>query len=251
MAWQRRQLLQGGLASAATLFTAATAAARPAAAASVPADRALRQALTACAPGGDPLQALLAGNQRFAAAWQGSSGTALAAADRTARMAALWSETCQLDPAALARGQRPWAAVLACADARVSPEWIFDVGPGELFDVRSAGNTAFAEGIASLEYAVCQLQVPLIVVMGHQSCGAVTAALDTKPLTPLLEELVTPIRASLQSGDDLSLAIRHNASYAAGQLTGRSAVLREAVAAGKLTIQPLYFDLESGLTSVI
>jgi len=141
--------------------------------------------------------------------------------------------------------------VLACADARVSPEWIFDVGPGALFDVRSAGNTAFAEGIASLEYAVAQLRVPLIVVMGHQSCGAVTAALSDKPLTPLLEELVAPIRASLQPGDDLTRAIQHNATAAARQLSERSAVLREAVAARKLRIQPLYFDLESGLASVI
>lgn len=251
MAWQRRELLQGGLASLAALLTAGTAAARSAAAATTPAERALRQALTSCAPDGDPLQALLAGNQRFAAAWQLSSGMALAAAERTARMAALWTDTCQLDPEALARGQRPWAAVLACADARVSPEWIFDVGPGALFDVRSAGNTAFAEGIASLEYAVAQLQVPLIVVMGHQSCGAVTAALADQPLTPLLEELVTPIRASLQPGDDLSLAIQHNAISSARQLGERSAVLREAVAARKLRIQPLYFDLQSGITTLI
>jgi len=117
--------------------------------------------------------------------------------------------------------------------------------------VRSAGNTAFAEGIASLEYAVAQLQVPLIVVMGHQSCGAVTAALADQPLTPLLEELVTPIRASLQPGDDLSLAIQHNAAAAARQLSERSAVLRDAVAARKLTIQPLYFDLETGFATVI
>lgn len=251
MAWQRRQLLQGALAWAATLFTAATAAGRPAAAASTPADRALRQALTACRPSGDPLQALLAGNQRFAAAWQASSGTALASADRTALMAELWAGTCQLDPGALARGQRPWAAVLACADARVSPEWIFDVGPGELFNVRSAGNTAFAEGIASLEYAVAQLEVPLIVVMGHQSCGAVTAALSDQPLTPLLEQLVSPIRASLQPGDDLPQAVQSHARAAARQLSARSALLRDAVAAGKLRIQPLYFDLESGLTSMI
>jgi carbonic anhydrase len=251
MPWQRRELLQGGLASLAALFTAGTTAACPAAAASTPGGRALRQALTACAPAGDPLQALLAGNQRFASAWQASSGIALTAVDRSARMAALWADTCQLDPASLARGQRPWAAVLACADARVSPEWIFDVGPGELFDVRSAGNTAFDEGIASLEYAVAQLQVPLIVVLGHQSCGAVTAALSDQLLTPLLEQLVTPIRASLQPGDDISLAIQHNATAAARQLSERSAVLREAVAARKLTIQPLYFDLGTGLTTLI
>ena len=251
MAWQRRQLLQGALASAASLFTAAAVAPRSAAAATTPAERALRQALSACRPSGDPLQALLAGNQRFAAAWQGSSGMDLAAADRTARMAALWNGTCQLDPAALARGQRPWAAVLACADSRVAPEWIFDLGPGELFDVRSAGNTAFNAGIASLEYAVAELAVPLIAVMGHQGCGAVTAARSSQPLTPLLEELVAPIRATLVSGDDLSQAIQTNARSVARQLAERSPLLAEAVAKGTLRIEPLYFELDSGLVRPI
>ena len=151
------------------------------------------QRLKACHPAGDPLQALLAGNSRFAQVWQSTSGN-LDPRARMARFAALWRRNCQSDPAALARGQRPWAAVLGCADSRVAPEWLFAAGVGELFEVRCAGNTPFAAGIASLEYAVAELEVPLILVLGHGGCGAVAAALGRDPLTPLLEELVAPIR---------------------------------------------------------
>jgi carbonic anhydrase len=250
MALPRRELLRQALGLGGAALAAGSLGASPAGASGT-GDRALRRALTACRPAGDPLEALLAGNRRFAAAWQASRGAELASADRTSVMAALWSETCQLDPDALARGQRPWAAVLACADSRVAPEWIFDVGPGELFEVRSAGNTAFTEGIASLEYAVGELGVPLIVVMGHQGCGAVTAALSDKPLTPALEQLVAPIRDSLVPGDDLSQAVRGNACNAARQLCQRSALLLQAVTAGKLTIRPLHLDLATGLTALI
>ncbi|MEB3200158.1 MAG: carbonic anhydrase [Synechococcaceae cyanobacterium] len=250
MALPRRELLRGVLGSTASLLAAGGLAAAPAAAAGPSADRALRRALTACRPQGEPLQALLAGNRRFAEAWQASAGE-LASAERGARMAAIWQDTCQLDPEALARGQRPWAAILACADSRVAPEWIFDLGPGELFEARSAGNTAFGAGIASLEYAVQALEVPLIAVMGHQACGAVTAAMADRPLTPLLEELVQPIRASLRPGDDLSQAIQGHARAAARQLTERSALLAEAVERGRLRIQPLYFSLETGLVTAI
>jgi carbonic anhydrase len=74
--------------------------------------------------------------------------------------------------------------VLCCADSRVSPEWVFASGSGELFEVRSAGNTAFNDGIASLEYAVAELAVPLILVMGHSGCGAVTAAMARRSPHP-------------------------------------------------------------------
>jgi len=88
---------------------------------------------------------------------------------------------------------------------------LFACGSGELFQVRSAGNTAFDEAIASLEYAVSVLGTSLVVVMGHSACGAVKAALASEPLTPLLEGLVKPIRANLRSGDNLTQAIEGNA----------------------------------------
>lgn len=210
----------------------------------------LARRLSACHPGGDPLQALLAGNARFAQLWQSTSG-ALDPRARMARFAALWRHNCQPDPAALARGQRPWAAVLTCADSRVSPEWLFDVGPGELFDVRSAGNTAFHAGIASLEYAVAELEVPLILVLGHSGCGAVTAAMGDAPLTPLLQELVEPIRACLRPGMDLQAAIEANARACAATLPRESALLAGAVAAGQLRIAAATLDLASGRVRIL
>ena len=110
---------------------------------------------------------------------------------------------------------------------------MFGAGSGELFQVRVAGNSAFNDGIASLEFAVAALEVPLIVVMGHSRCGAVAAAMGTDPLTPLLEDLVQPIRASLQPNDDLTQAIQGNARYAAAQLAKRSPSLAEAQASGR------------------
>src|SRR5436190_1868071 len=78
----------------------------------------------------------------------------------------------------LASGQHPHAAILTCADSRVPPEIVFDQGLGDLFDVRVAGNVATDAEIASLEYAAEHLHTPLVVVMGHQRCGAVSAAVE-------------------------------------------------------------------------
>jgi carbonic anhydrase len=206
--------------------------------------------LHACSPADDPLAALLERNRRFCQAWQEAANAPTAAA-RADRLHAVWRASCQTDLGAMAQGQRPWAALLSCADSRVSPEWIFASGPGELFEVRCAGNTAFDDGIASLEYAVNALGVPLILVMGHSGCGAVTAAMDQGPLTPLLEQLVRPIRAALEPGDDLTLAIRHNAARSAAQLPQRSAVLREAVAAQRLRIEGAVFDIATGRVSLV
>src|SRR6185503_17828240 len=80
----------------------------------------------------------------------------------------------------LAKAQRPYATVLGCSDSRVPPEWVFDAGLGELFVIRVAGNV-FAPAIAgTLQYAGAYLETPLFMVLGHEGCGAVTAAMDTK-----------------------------------------------------------------------
>ncbi|MCX5930637.1 MAG: carbonic anhydrase [Cyanobacteria bacterium] len=248
MTLTRREWLQGaGLAAGALAWPQLVGPDRAEAGALSPE---LEQRLAACSPHDDPLGSLLRRNVQFSRAWQ-AAAAAGSAEERTELMNALWQSTCQVDPSAMASGQRPWAALLSCADSRVSPEWIFVSGAGELFDVRCAGNTAFDDGVASLEYAVAELAVPLILVMGHSGCGAVTAALAEAPLTPLLEQLVTPIRAALQLGDDLSLAIRHNASHSARELSRRSSLLREAVGAGRLRIQPACFDIASGAVTLL
>jgi carbonic anhydrase len=211
-------------------------------------DPQLLERLQACTPQ-DPLRRLQEGNARFAAAWR-----AAAAAPYEQRMeplSTLWSHTCQIAPQALAQGQRPFAAVLSCADSRVDPGWLFACAAGELYQVRSAGNTAFDQAIASLDYAVGVLGVSLVLVLGHSSCGAVQAAISNAPLTPLLEDLVQPIRAQLRSGDDLTRAIERNARHVADQLTARSALLKDAVAAGRLTIRSAYCDIGSGVVTLL
>ncbi len=209
----------------------------------------LQRELQVCTPG-DALERLLAGNTRFAAAWARASGQA-SAQERMAALQSIWGQECQIDPLALAEGQRPFAALLCCADSRVDPAWLFACGAGELFEVRSAGNTAFPEAIGSLEFAVGELGVPLLLVLGHSGCGGVRAALGRAPLTPMLEQLVAPIRATLVSGDDLSQAVRRNSRAVAAQLVERSALIRSAVAEGRLLLRSAYCDIASGHVSLL
>ena len=198
----------------------------------------------------DPLAALMDGNQRFVAAWrQKNQATTMAA--RAEAMAGLWQHDCFLSADVLSTGQAPWAGILSCADSRVSPEWVFDAAPSDLFVVRSAGNTAFDDAIASMEFTVSALNTPLIMVMGHSACGAVNAARNDAPLTPLLEQLVSPIRSSLTPGEDLEAAVKGNARYTAQQLSQRSTVLAEAVNKRQLKIVASYFDIHSGTVTLL
>jgi carbonic anhydrase len=110
----------------------------------------------------DALARLMAGNERFL------RGEARQPAFKPEHLADI------------AKGQRPFATLLGCADSRVSPEHIFDVGLGELFVIRVAGNVLSAEIVGSLQYAVAHLKTPLVVVLGHEGCGAVRAAMEVK-----------------------------------------------------------------------
>src|SRR5262249_21918335 len=95
----------------------------------------------------------------------------------------------------LAKGQHPFAVILTCADSRVAPELVFDTGLGDLFVLRVAGNVTDPAVIGSIEYAVEHLHAPLIVVMGHEACGAVKAALGGQPLPGDLGTLIKMVRA--------------------------------------------------------
>jgi carbonic anhydrase len=182
----------------------------------------------------DPWRALLAGNQRFAAGMaQGPH--------RGLKRRAL-----------LSKAQHPAAMVLACADSRVAPELLFDQGLGDLFVVRVAGNVAGPFDRASLEYGAEHLHIPLLVVLGHQSCGAVKAALESngqgKGLSPDLQSLVEEIGPAVKGKDlaHLDDGVRENARLSAQRLLERSAVLREAVAAGHLRVVAARYGLEDG-----
>ena len=231
MGIQRRQFLQstGGLAMAALMQ------ARPVAAA----------VDGFCIPD-DPLQALIAGNSRFAEAWLRADQD-----DRTVLRAANPDPRCFNSPRALATSQRPWATVLTCSDSRVSPSWVFDTTPGDLFVIRNAGNSAFDEAMASVEYGISVLKTPLLMVMGHSGCGAVTAAMDAKPLTPSLDQLIQPIRENINGSSDLEDAVKRNALASASTLIQRSAVLAEAKASGALKLVVGCFQLSSGVVSLI
>lgn len=156
-------------------------------------------------------------------------------------------------------GQYPFAAILGCADSRVSPEVIFDQGQGDLFVVRVAGNVLGDFEQASLEYAVQNLGVRLVLVMGHEQCGAVKAAISGTPLPGSIGRLIEEIRpavqqAQMQDGDLLNNAIHRNVCHTVDVLLERSEAVRTLVDAGEVRVIGLVYDLASGdlqfLTSV-
>ncbi len=149
---------------------------------------------------------------------------------------------------ALTGGQSPYAVILGCADSRVVPELIFDTGLGELFVVRVAGNVANTSSIASIEYAVAHLKAGVIVVLGHECCGAVAAAIEGGDNGYNLNHLLAHITPALDAaqGRDMSDIIRKNARLTAGDLETRSPILARAAQNGNLVILPAYYNLDSG-----
>jgi carbonic anhydrase len=151
--------------------------------------------------------------------------------------------------AELTQGQRPFAVVLSCADSRVVPEILFDQGLGDLFVVRVAGNIADPSELASIQYAVTHLQVPLVVVLGHEQCGAVRAAVDGKPLPGQLGRLLKHvyIGESLPGEKRIALeaAIRANALHQAANLRD-SPELKDLVASKRAQIVAGMYSLATG-----
>ena len=149
----------------------------------------------------------------------------------------------------LSGGQNPWAIVLSCADSRVVPEEAFDTGLGELFVIRVAGNIANTSSIASIEYAVAHLGSSLIVVLGHESCGAVTAAVGGGNHGHNLNHLLSHITPALHScGETATLTdvIKRNAELNGQDVIERSSIIRKAVENGQVSIVPAYYHLDSG-----
>lgn len=146
----------------------------------------------------------------------------------------------------LTGGQAPWAIVLSCADSRVVPEHAFDTGLGELFVVRVAGNVANPSSIASIEYAVAHLGTKLIVVMGHEACGAVGAAIAGGDNGPNLNTLTGYIQRAVESGGEMADVVKANARFSAEDLTGKSDIIANAVANEGVKIVTAYYNLGSG-----
>jgi carbonic anhydrase len=167
----------------------------------------------------------------------------------------------------LAAGQNPKAIVLSCSDSRVPPEHLFRQGLGDLFVARIAGNVPMSGMIASIEYAVEHLHTPVIMVLGHSSCGAVKATkaqveagAHAESLTPDLDALVAEItpavveaeeHVALHGGDVLAEAIEINAVLAAENLLARSEVVRHAVSIGEVKLLVAEYDLASGKVKIV
>ena len=152
----------------------------------------------------------------------------------------------------LITGQDPYAIVLSCADSRVVPESIFDANAGELFVLRVAGNIANTSTIASIEYAVAHLGTKLIIVLGHESCGAVTAALaggdNGYNLNHLCSHIVPAIAASESS--EVNDVVRMNAKITCKDLVSRSEIIANAVNNG-LEIVSAFYNLSNGKVDIL
>ena len=186
------------------------------------------------------LKLLLAGNQRFIAGTL-KSVTPNEVAQRRAQ---------------LVQGQQPFAIVLCCSDSRVGPEIVFDQELGNLFVVRTAGEVLDAAGLGSIEYAVAHLHSPLLLVLGHEHCGAVAAAVADAKEPGHIANIVNAIRPAVartkgEPGDPLQNAIRANVQDIASRLRRTSPVLAEAVSAGRLKVIGAVCSLKTGKVELV
>jgi len=192
--------------------------------------------------GDQALQALLEGHQRYLAEQQTHP-------HQTARRR---SE--------IAQHQDPFAVILGCADSRVPPEIVFDQGLGDLFVIRLAGHVLNDAVLGSVEYAVEHLGVSLVLVLGHESCGAVTAAIKAVEqggsVTGHIGSLVDAIkpaveRAKTHAGDIIDNAVRANVTMVVEQLKASLPILAPQVQSGKLKIVGMRSDLDDGVMDTI
>jgi len=155
----------------------------------------------------------------------------------------------------IARSQAPFAVLVSCSDSRVPPELLFGRGLGELFIVRNAGNTVDTTALGSIQYAIAELGVPLVLVLGHERCGAVEAAVkvvkENATFPGAIGQMVEPIvpaviRAQSQAGDLLDNSVRENVRRTVQRLRTSDTLLAEPLKAGKLKIVGARYDLDDG-----
>jgi carbonic anhydrase len=160
----------------------------------------------------------------------------------------------------LALGQNPYAAVLGCADSRIAPEFAFDASRGDVFVVRVAGNFLSNDGLASLEYTTAVLKTPLLVVLGHEACGAVDAVVkvvkkDEKllgHLPGLIENLRPAVeKAESEPGDILENAIKANVTLTVEKLKAAGPVIAALVEEKKVRVAGAIYRLKTGHVDII
>jgi len=159
--------------------------------------------------------------------------------------------------AELTKDQHPFAVILSCSDSRVPPEIVFDQGLGDLFVVRVAGNVIDDHGLGSIEYAVDHLGTRLIVVLGHQSCGAVKAAKETvaaKGKAPgHIQSLVTAIKPVVEATakDDLETTVKANVKHVVQALRSSTPILKAKVDSGEVQVIGGYYSLDTGAVTFL
>jgi carbonic anhydrase len=162
--------------------------------------------------------------------------------------------------AALVKGQNPYAGILSCADSRIGPEFAFDSGRGDLFVCRVAGNFVNDDAIASFEYAVQVLKTPLLMVLGHESCGAVEAVIRTvrdgavlPGHLPLLVNAIGPAVKAVadKPGDTLKNAIKQNVMLNVERLKTATPIIDKLVADKKVRVVGAVYDLANGRVQVL
>jgi carbonic anhydrase len=154
----------------------------------------------------------------------------------------------------LASSQQPNVIILSCSDSRTAPELVFDQNLGDLFVIRTAGNVADPVGVGSIEYAVAKVHSTVLVVLGHQKCGAVIAACsgDKMPshnLDAIVDKIapaVTDAKSHSKPDDLVEAAIKENVHQSAKDLLANSEIIRNAVKAGALTVIEAEYQLASG-----
>src|SRR5437762_719991 len=157
----------------------------------------------------------------------------------------------------LANTQHPFATIVSCSDSRVPPEIVFDQGLGDLFIVRVAGNVINDEGLGSIEYSVDHLGTRLILVLGHQSCGAVKAARETiaaKGKAPgHIESLVRAIQPAVEATakDDLDATIKANIKHVVQALRSSTPILKAKVDSGDVQVMGGYYSLDTGAVTFL
>lgn len=194
----------------------------------------------------EALSKLLAGNKRYVENKMNACGETTATAREK-----------------LARDQKPYAIILSCSDSRVPPELIFDKSLGEIFVVRVAGNVPDPVVVGSIEYAAEHLGTPLVMVLGHERCGAVKATVDAngrgegnigaivKAIAPALNKVKKEKACDLKDKEKLvECVVDANARMVAQNLTKQSKILRELVHEKKLTIIAAKYDLDDGKVTV-
>lgn len=156
----------------------------------------------------------------------------------------------------LTKGQKPFAIILSCSDSRVPPEVIFDQGLGDLFIIRDAGNIIDNVALGSIEYAVEHLGTPLIMVLGHKKCGAVTAATKGEMTNTHIDSIIEAIKPAVDKnkgtkGDIVDETARTNVKMVIDNLKQSKPVIEEFFKEGKVSIVGGYYDLDSGKVEII